>query len=310
MHLREKGSRVRRERIMKKRGILTLLVIFGGLFLGLLIFIGVLVTAFSPDGFGGPGDRLGIVEVDGAIMESKEVIENLRRFQKDETVKGVVVRVNSPGGAVAPSQEIFHAVQRLSETKPTVISMGTVAASGGYYVACGGERIFANAGSITGSIGVMTQLVNVERLVDRVDVDIHTLTTGQYKDAGSPFKPFEPQDEAYFRGMIDDIHRQFVEDVAQCREMEFSEALALADGRVFTGRQALDLKLVDEIGTLHDAIDHLAERVNLEDPKVIYPPEKRLGLMAELFQIAVRSSMTEIQDQSRSRVMYKYSGPQ
>lgn len=295
---------------MKKRGILTLLVIFGGLFVGLLIFIGVLVTAFSPEGFGGPKDRIGVVEVEGAIMESKEVIENLRRFERDESVKAIVVRVNSPGGAVAPSQEIFHAVKRLSSKKPVAISMGTVAASGGYYIACGGETIFANSGTITGSIGVITQVFGVDRIVERLDVDVNTITTGEFKDAGSPFRPFEERDREYFQSMVGDIHEQFVEDIASCRDMDFAEASRVADGRVFTGRQALDLNLVDRIGSLQDAVDYLAEKVGLDDPPLVYPPEQRLGLVAELFQIAVRSSVTEAREQTQPRVMYKYVGPQ
>lgn len=294
---------------MKKRGILTLLVIFGGLFLGLMVFIGVLVAAFSPDGFGGPGDRVGVVEVDGAIMDSKKIIENLRRFEDDDSVRGVVVRVNSPGGAVAPSQEIFYAVRRLKQKKPVVISMGTTAASGGYYVACGADVIFANPGTITGSIGVITQFFNLEGLVDRFDLEVNTVTSGEYKDAGSPFKPFSPSDEAYFAGMVDDIHRQFVEDVAECRGMGLDEAAEVADGRIFTGRQAKDLNLVDYLGTLQDAIDYVAEQTGLDDPPVVYPPEDRLGLFGELFRVAVSSTAAEVQDQTSPRVMYLYAGP-
>jgi protease IV len=294
---------------MKKRGIITLIVIFGGLFLGLLVFIGVLVAAFSPDGFGGPDDRIGVVEVDGAIMESKAIIENLRRFENDDTVRGVVVRVDSPGGAVAPSQEIYYAIRRLKERKPVVISMGTVAASGGYYVACGADVIFANPGTITGSIGVITQFFNVERLVERFDLEVNTITSGQYKDAGSPFKPFAPEDEAYFAGMVGDIHRQFVEDVADCREMGLDEASELADGRIFTGRQARDLNLVDYLGSLQDAVDYIAVQVELEDPPIVYPPEDRLGLFGELFKVAVQSASAEVQDQTSPRVLYQYTGP-
>ena len=294
---------------MKKRGILTLLVIFGGLFLGLMVFIGVLVAAFSPDGFGGPGDRIGVVEVDGAIMESKQIIDNLRRFEDDDTVRGVVVRVNSPGGAVAPSQEIFYAVRRLKQKKPVVISMGTTAASGGYYVACGADVIFANPGTITGSIGVITQFFNVQGLVERFDMEVNTVTSGEYKDSGSPFRPFSPEDEAYFANMVDDIHRQFVEDVADCREMGLDEAAEIADGRIFTGRQAKDLNLVDYLGSLQDAIDYVAEQVGLEDPPVVYPPEDRLGLFGELFRVAVSSTAAEVQDQASPRVMYLYAGP-
>ena len=295
---------------MKKRGILTLVVIFGGLFLGLLIFIGVLVAAFSPDGFGAPEDRIGVVEVDGVIMESKKTIEDLRRFQKDDSVKGVVVRVDSGGGAVAPSQEIYYAIRTLKETKPVVVSMGTVAASGGYYIACGADTIFSNPGTITGSIGVITQFFNVEGLVQRFDLEVHTVASGDFKDAGSPFKPFEPEDEAVFASLVEDVHRQFVEDIADCRDMAVDEVAPLADGRVFTGRQAMGHNLVDEMGSLRDAIDYLAGQTGLDDPPVVYPPEERIGFLGDLLQVAVKSSATEVREQTKPRVLYQYTGPQ
>lgn len=294
---------------MKKRSIITLVVVFGGLFVGLLVFIGVLIMIFSPDGINGE-PSIGIVELEGPIGESESFIEDLEHFEDAEHVKGVVVRINSPGGAVAPSQEMYFAIQRLSEEKPVAISMGSVAASGGYYAACGSDKIFANSGTITGSIGVITQFFNVERLVDRTDIEVHTITSGDFKDSGSPFRPFEDEDEAYFAEMVFDIHDQFVEDVADCRGMELSQAHELADGRVFTGRQAYEKNLVDELGTLHDAVAYLADETDLDDPPTVYPPEESLGIFADLFQIAIDSSMTEIKDQTKPRVSYEYVGPQ
>ena len=295
---------------MKKRSIITLVVIFGGLFIGLVIFIAVLMVAFGLDDGQLTEPSIGVVEVDGSIMSSEEIIKDLRRFEEEDLIQGVIVRVNSPGGAVAPSQEIYQAVRRLGGEKPVVVSMGTVAASGGYYVACGAEKIFANSGTITGSIGVITQFFNVERLVERVDLEVHTVKSGEYKDAGSPFRPFEPEDEAIFADMVFDIHDQFVEDIAQCRDMEYSEAAQVADGRVFTGRQALELNLVDEIGSLRDAVDYLASELGLDDPPLIYPPEERLGFFSELFSVAIDSSITEAKDQTRPRIKYEYVGPQ
>ena len=295
---------------MKKRSIITLIVIFGGLFVGLIIFIAVLMVAFGADTSRLNEPSIGVVEVDGSIMESEEVVQQLRDFEEEEQIRGVIVRVNSPGGAVAPSQEIYQAVRRLGEEKPVVVSMGTVAASGGYYVACGGEKIFANSGTITGSIGVITQFFNVERLVERVDLEVHTVKSGEYKDAGSPFRPFEPQDEAIFSEMVFDIHDQFVEDIAECRDLDRSQVAQVADGRVFTGRQAVDLELVDEIGSLRDAVDYLSAELGLDDPPLVYPPEERLGFFSELFSVAIDSSITEAKDQTRPRIKYEYVGPQ
>ena len=294
---------------MKKRSIITLVVVFGGLFLGLLVFIGVLVMVFADDDRR-DGPAIGVVELEGPITESEAVIKDLERFEDDDDIKGIVLRINSPGGAVAPSQEIFYAVQRVGAEKPLAISMGSVAASGGYYAACGSEMIFANPGSITGSIGVITQLFNIERLMERTEIEVYTIGSGEFKDAGSPFKPFEEEHEAYFSQMVFDIHDQFVEDVAECREMELSEANALADGRVFTGRQAKAERLVDELGSLHDAIEYIAAEVDLEDPPVVYPPEEKLGIFGELFRVAVDSSVTELKEHKRPRVSYEYVGPQ
>ncbi len=295
---------------MKKRSIIVLVLVFGALFLGLFIFLGVLIAVFSPDDVGVGEPSVGVVEVDGAIMESEKILEDLERFEEDSQIKGVVVRVNSPGGAVAPAQEIYYGVQRLAEEKPVVISMGTTAASGGYYIACGAETIFANRGTITGSIGVITQFFNVEELIDQINVEVHTVTSGDFKDSGSPFKEFDEQDRAYFEGMVFDIHDQFVEDVAECRQMEVEAVNEVADGRVFTGRQALDHGLIDELGSLHDAIEYIAQEVELDDPPIVYPPEERMGFLAELLQVAVRSSTTELRKQTTPRVKYEYTGPQ
>ncbi len=295
---------------MKKRSIITLVVVFGGLFLGLLVFIGVLVMVFSPDDAGQPEPSIGVLELDGAISQSEDFIDDLERFEDDDNIKGVVVRINSPGGAVAPSQEMYYAVQRLAEEKPVAVSMGSVAASGGYYAACGSEKIFANPGTITGSIGVITQFFNIEELMDGANIEVHTVTSGDFKDSGSPFREFTDQDEEYFVEMVFDIHDQFVEDVAECREMEIREAELLADGRVFTGRQARDHNLVDELGSLHDVIEYLSDETGLDDPPVVYPPEEKLGLFGEFFEIAVDSSVTEIKEQTKPRVSYEYTGPQ
>ena len=294
---------------MKKRNLITLIVVFGGLFVGLLVFIGALVMVFSADGLH-DGPSVGVVEIEGPIMESEKVVEDLERFADDDDVKGIVVRIDSPGGAVAPSQEMYQAIRRVADKKPLAVSMGTVAASGGYYAACGSDTIFSNPGTITGSIGVITQFFNVERLVERTDIEIHTITSGDFKNAGSPFEPFEDEHAEYFSEMVFDIHDQFVEDVAECRQMEIRDVSKLADGRVFTGRQAHDRNLVDELGTLHDAIEYVADRAGLDDPPVVYPPEERLGLFGELFRVAVDSSVTELKEQKRPRVSYEYVGPQ
>lgn len=295
---------------MKKRSIATLLLIFGGLFLTLTILIAVLIQAFSPDGFGTAKDSIGVVEVEGAIMESKKVVEHLKRFEKDDKIKGVVVRVDSPGGAVGPSQEIYEAVKRLRAKKPVVISMGTVAASGGYYIACGTDKIFANPATITGSIGVISQFFGVHEIMEAAHVNVTTIKTGPYKDTGSPFREFGIDDELSISALIGDIYEQFVEVVAECRGFSDEEARSVADGRVFTGRQAKELKLIDELGAMRDAVEYLAKELNLEDPPLVYPPKERGGFVAELLSASVRSVITEAEAQATPRMQYRYVGPQ
>lgn len=295
---------------MKKRSVATLLLIFGGLFLALTIFIAVLIQAFSPDGFGTGKDSIGIVEVEGAIMESKKIVEHLKRFEKDDKIKGVVVRVDSPGGAVGPSQEIYEAVKRLRAKKPVVISMGTVAASGGYYIACGTDKIFANPATITGSIGVISQFFGVHEIMEAAHVNVTTIKTGPYKDTGSPFREFGVDDELSIAALIGDIYEQFVEVVAECRGFSEEEARAVADGRVFSGRQAKELNLIDELGAMRDAVDYLASELNLEDPPLVYPPKERGNFVAELLTSSVRSVVTEAESQATPRMQYRYVGPQ
>lgn len=294
-----------------RRGILTVIVVFGGMFLMFFVFAAVVIAAMGEDGLAGmAGDKIGIVEVEGPIMSSKKAVQDLKRFEKDDSIKGIVVRIDSPGGAVAPSQEIFEALKRTKAKKPLAVSMGNTAASGGYYIAVGSDQIFANAGSVTGSIGVITQFFNVSRLVDRADIEFHTLKTGAYKDSGSPVREFNMQDELYVRQLIADIYDQFLEDIVSQRDIELEDLRELADGRVFTGRQAKELKLIDEIGTLHDAVHWVANEAKIEgDPKVVYPPDDTTFLNKFLKE-GVDTAVSEVRSASTPIVEYRYAGPQ
>ncbi len=292
-----------------KRGILTVVVIFGGLFLMLLVFAVVMISAFGDDSsFGGAENQVGVIEVKGPIMESKKTVEDLRKFTKRESIKGIVVRVDSPGGAVAPSQEIFQAVERASKKKPVVVSMGSTAASGGYYIALGAEHIIANSGTVTGSIGVISQLFNVEGLLDHVDVKVHTVKTGKYKDAGSPFREFGAEDREYFRALLDDIYDQFIEDVAEARGLELAEVRKYADGRVFTGRQAKEYKLVDDIGTFQDAVDWVKDEAEIKgDANLVYPAKEDLGFLSQFVEGAADTVVREVKSNQSPIVEYRLS---
>lgn len=297
---------------MKKRSIITLVVVFGALFIGLVIFIGVMVAVFAPDDVGVAEDSIGVVELEGSIghEEAQEFIEDLDRWLEDDGVEAILIRVNSPGGSIAPSQEMYYALQRAGEQKPVAVSMSTVAASGGYYIACGSDHIVANPGTITGSIGVITQFVNLEDLVETLNMEVYTITSGDYKDSGSPFREFKEADEELFTEMIFDFHDQFLEHVALCRDREVEEIAPLAQGQVYTGRQAYENDLVDDLGTMQDVVDHLADQAGVEDPELVYPPEETLGVFGRFVQAAIGSSITEIKEQNKPRVTYEYPGPQ
>ncbi len=285
-------------------------MVFGGLFLMFFLFAFVIIASLG-DGFDfATGERIGVVEVLGPIMTSDQVTKNLRKYQEDESIRGVVVRVDSPGGAVAPSQEIMQAIAEVAQKKPVAVSMGSTAASGGYYVALGGTRIFANPGTVTGSIGVITQLFDVHSILETVDVEVNTIKTGRYKDAGSPFRELTLEDEVHFRQLIDDIYLQFVEDIARARKMDVELVKSLADGRVFTGRQAKELALIDEIGSMRDAIRWVADKAAIEgEPNVVYPP-KQTGFMDELIRGGVKSLVSEARETTTPLVEYRYVGPQ
>ncbi len=296
--------------VKKPSGLLTLFILFGGLLLlsFLFIFAISLLAGDGGDGLDYGDGRIGVVEIIGPIQESKTAVDQLRKFRRDKSIDGIVVRIDSPGGAVAPSQEIFEAVKAAKKEKPLAISMGSTAASGGYYIAVGSDKIFANPGTVTGSIGVITQLFNVSKIVEKVELDVHTITTGKSKDMGNMFRPYNQDDDVAIRSLIGDIYEQFVEDVAKGRGMDVETVKTLADGGVFTGRQALKNKLVDELGTFDDTVDWVASEAKLEGiPKIVYPEKPMKGL-SELLKGGVQTVVNEVKGVSTPMVEYRFTG--
>lgn len=261
---------------MKNRWVLWSAAFVFGMALLLVICIGI-VTALLNDGdrLAG-GDGVGLVELKGVIIDGQETIRQLRTLKKDDRVKAVVLRVDSPGGVVGPSQEIYAAVKGVAQVKRVVVSMGSVAASGGYYVAAPATLIYANPGTITGSIGVLMKFSNIEGLMDKVGLKAFTLKTGKYKDTGSPARSMTPEERSMLQGVIDSTHAQFIKAVAQGRRLPEDQVRSIADGRIFSGEQALALKLVDRLGTLQDAIEEAGRLGGIKgEPKVIRPPKKK-----------------------------------
>ncbi|TVM36104.1 signal peptide peptidase SppA [Oceanidesulfovibrio marinus] len=211
------------------------------------------------------GERYGLVRVEGEIGDSESVVDFLDTLREDSDVPGVLIRIDSPGGVVGPAQEIYAAVKKLAAVKPVVVSMGSLAASGGYYVACPAETIVANPGTLTGSIGVIMSLGSWQDLMGKIGYTYEAITSGEMKDAGSPYRELTPKERAYFQSLVDDLFSQFVEDVAEGRHMDEAKVRELADGRVYSGRQAKKLGLVDQLGGFEDAKDVLRKKTGKGD---------------------------------------------
>lgn len=251
--------------------------------IGLFLFISILFGE-REDMLPTTGKRLAIVELNEPIISSESVVRQFKRYRENRSIRGIVFRIDSPGGGVAASQEIFEEVKKTKEAgKPVVVSIGAVAASGGYYVACPATRIVANPGSVTGSIGVIMQFLTVEGLMNKVGVSSSTYKSGPLKDAGSPFRRPTKQESEYFQALIGDVYEQFVNAVAENRNLPRRTVLRYADGRVFSGKQALQFGFVDTLGTYEDAIGIAAELAGIEGKPELYKERKRRSWAEEFF---------------------------
>jgi protease-4 len=238
-----------------------------------------LLLVVSDEGLPG-GAKVAVVEVEGIIgagtdrgLDTDTLIRTLGEYRDDPAIRAVVLRIDSPGGVVGPTQEIFTAVRRLREAKkPVVASLGSVAASGGYYVAVAADRIYANPGTLTGSIGVVMQLANVEGLLKKVGVEYVVIKAGAYKDVGNFARAMTPEERRILQAMLDDVYDQFISAVAEGRGLDPKQVRGFAEGRIYSGRQARGLKMVDDLGGLEDAIEAAAKIAGLPPkPKVIHP---------------------------------------
>jgi protease-4 len=251
------------------------------LFFTFLAGIGCGILFSGDDGFS-TGDRVAVLKVEDIILDDQVYIDSLDKIKEDKKVKAVVVRIESPGGAVGPSQEIYTELKKLRKDMPVIASIGNVGASGGYYIACAAEKIFANPGTITGSIGVVAEFASYEKLLEWAKVDIEVLKSGKYKDVGSPFREMTPEDREYMQGLIDNVYSQFKSAVAESRGLGPAEIYKIADGRIFTGEQAKELKLIDETGTINDAIDLASNMAGIKGkPDLVYYPKKK----SQLFEL-------------------------
>ena len=275
----------------RARALLWILIGGGAFFLFLLAVFALLYIALRPAGeastsvFGG-GDKIGVVDLEGLIVTPEVVVRQLKRFGDDDSIKAIVLHINTPGGGVAATEEIYQEIRRIEREKhkKVIASVETVGASGGYFVASACNKIFADKGSIVGSIGVIAEWVNYGKLLDWAKLQDVTMKAGKLKDAGSPTRPMTPEEKAYFQGLLDNMHTQFIQAVAEGRHLKVQDIQPIADGRVWTGDQALPLHLIDQIGDFRAAVTDTASSVGIKgEPQLVRPEKERRTLLDLLF---------------------------
>jgi len=272
---------------VKKRTVVIAVVVASCILVFGFFALVVLVTFADGGGleFYGFGPRVAVVELYGQIIDSRDFVRQIKRWTEDSDVKAIILDINSPGGAVAPSQEMYAQVLKAREEgKIVVASFRSVAASGGYYVGCGADRIVSNPGTLTGSIGVILSFPTAQKLLDKIGLQWETIKSGELKDVGSFSRPMTPEEERMLKAVIDDTYEQFVEAVSEGRDRPKEEIYPLSDGSIFTGRQAYNLGLVDTLGTFEEAISIAGEMAGLgSDPDVIREQKKKPGLLELLY---------------------------
>jgi protease-4 len=290
------GNEKPRKRSLFRRIVWIVVIGFGAL---------VVLNVLFPDLDLSGENRIALIRVEGVILDAQTTIGDLKRFSENPLVKAIVLRIDSPGGGVVPSQEIHDAVKRVKNksNKAIIASMGTVAASGGYYIAAATDRIIANPGTLTGSIGVIMEMANVEGLLKKIGVEGIVIKSGRFKDVGSPLRRMSEEERKLMQSVMDDVHQQFIQAVADGRSLEISEVQPLADGRILTGRQAKEARLVDELGDLDDAIHLAADIVGIEGEPKIVEPRRRFSIR-ELLESRLASFFPKLEFQAGVSLKY------
>ncbi len=276
---------------MKKNPVLigiSLIAALGGVFFLLSLF---LVSTLGLNWKITKSNKIALITIENIITQSSNTIRQIKKYADDKSIKAIVFRIDSPGGGVAPSQEIYSAILKVrkNSNKIVVTSMGNVAASGGYYIACASDKIVANPGTLTGSIGVIMTFPNIEELMKKIGLKTEVIKSGKFKDIGSPMREFTEEEKKLLQGVIDDVYDQFVNAVADGRNISVQKVKELSDGRIFTGRQAFEMGLVDKLGSLEDAIELAAELVGIEGKPKIVSERKERNLLFKLLENKVLS---------------------
>ena len=274
---------------MKRKRVLIILSVIVILFL----FIVIQSIRFL-SGSSSIGEKVAVLDIIGIITKSDSTIKLIHAYRDDPNVKAIILRINTPGGSVAPVQEIFSELRKLE--KPIVASMGSTAASGGYYIACAADTIVANPGTLTGSIGVIMQFTKIKGLYEKVGLEHQVIKSGKFKDSGSMFRDLSEDDIAVLQETVNDVYNQFVDAISESREdiLTREQIVSLADGRIFSGRQALEHKLIDKLGNLQDAIIVAGELGNIEGKPKVLRKERRTSLLEQLIGIKHNPHLDEI----------------
>jgi protease-4 len=296
---------------MKRNPLLIVLAtaaVLGLLFVIAVSVVSLLVGSRRPSLSMPGGGNIALVKIEGLLVSSESIVSELKDYADDGSIKAIVIRIDSPGGGVVPSQEIFNAVKHAKkEGKKVVVSMGSVAASGGYYIAAAADKIVANPGTLTGSIGVKMEFANVEKLLDKIGIKGMVVKAGQYKDIGSPFREMTESEKKLLQDVIDDVHNQFIEAVSEGRGIPIADVTAIADGRIFTGRQAQSLRLVDQMGDLDDAIKLAGAIAGIKGKPNIVEKKKKIPFLDYLKEeSAAWISEVLINGVNRSTVSLQY----
>lgn len=274
----------------RSRTLLWILIGGGAFFLFVLAVFTLVYLTLHAGGEQGSltrfGDRIGVVELEGVILDPKTVVGQLKKFGEDDSIKAIIIHVNSPGGGVAASEEIYRAVKRIRDDKKKriVASIETVGASGAYYVSAATNKIYADNGSVVGSIGVIAEWVNYGDLMRWAKLKPEILKVGEFKDTGDPTREMTPAERQYMQSLIDNMYGQFVKAVAEGRHAKVDDIKSIADGRVWTGEEALSMHLIDQVADFQTAVDDTAKSVGIKgEPTLVHPERNRESLLDLMF---------------------------
>ncbi len=295
--------------VLKDRPITLVLVILGiaTLFFGTVMAV-VLSFAHLPLSLSF-GNKIGVIPIHGVIKEADTIIEQLIAFRKDKQIKAIILRIDSPGGGVGPSQEIYSETRRTAQAKKVIASLGSLTASGAYYVASAADRIVANPGTLTGSIGVLMEFITIEELLRKIGIEMEVVKSGEFKDIGSPNRKMTDKEKEMVMKLLEDIRNQFVTAVSQGRNMPRERVFEIADGRIFSGRQAKEIGLVDQLGNFRDAVNLAKQMANIRgDVKLVYPERKRRSFLWDLLFRDLIDSITNRIARQYGLIEYRWNG--